>query len=1129
MKPHWAHSAGAPVFRAGLVYVAAAYVLCAAVTRAAMGLAIEPLWVADPDMIMEGAAMVADLDGDGSAEVVTAAYESIIVVDGAGTERWRFDGRGRYSTCPALLERPGQPPLIYAGDNTGLLTCLDGHGDVVWQRDIAPVFCSSPAVADLNGDGTLELVQGSLKGTLSVFNALTGAPLWTRDLGADCGSPAVGDIHGDGRPEIVMATGAGKLFALDAEGTPLWEFALGGTAPDWAICSAVIYGDASGRAGIAAGSREGRLVCLDGTGGVVWERMLRGGVASTISAGDIDGDGRADLFVVTELGVLYRFDEQGRVVWDIDTQGRSLAPGALVDLDGDGALEYLLCTQQGSLLAFDKEGAVVFTHQFDSRTINVTAAFGDIVPGRPGLEFAVTGGESGRVLCFGLSASVDARAEWRSYRCDNRLTGAWFGLSSEDAVRMTPENLEWDRLVSGEGVMFRVTNPGGGDAVLTAQATCVLPDGSRQAALGKVVGRQGVLQLPVSAAAPGPYRFAWTLSDGSGRVMTAGSRELTLHPYQNDQALARRAVLAMEAFTGGEAEPQDGKGVTAALARVAQDIQSEAAALMALQASVPGAAPGFREEVDARTASLNTRARRALALAGVAADLLASAPDVSLAPFAGTLWENRDVDQQLPESVVLPLRISRRCVPGEHEPVSIKLLNMSAEPAAVTVRATTPSAGPAVRISTVKPAPTNQRLAAWDPIVPLGDEGLAIPPLEVREVWVDLDCAGVQPGSCEIRLDFEAGASQSHVEIALDVLPFEMAGFDQMRLCCWASYTPDAVRDLLAHGNTVFTAPLPPVTVREGQAPALNIDFAALDEFLALLAGHDVYLLMQGIPELAVPMESDAYVPRLADYLNQVLGHLQERGIAEERVALYPHDEPGGHGWDTVNHYVAFGRQGRKARPNLQFYVNGGGDLAMFEALGEVASVWCPSFYMLSEDSPEMAYLRKSGRTLWSYDCAYMYARPIGANTKTINVAAQYRMAAIHGWHFGATGIGFWCYNVGPSMWEAIPDEYPLVYVNQDGTHTVSRRWEAVREGMEDARMLMALRERLADPAVNEGAKRRIRNLFEETVASNATQSLNEAHLGVARYGLDATNNDATVAEFRERLMDCIAALTQHP
>ena len=1129
MKSPSARPAGSPVCRAGFTYLVAACVLCAAVTRAAMGLAMEPLWVADPDMIMEGAAMVADLDGDGSAEVVTAAYESIIVVDGAGTERWRFDGRGRYSTCPALLERAGQPPLIYAGDNTGLLTCLDGHGDVVWQRDIAPVFCSSAAVADLEGDGALELVQGSLKGALNVFDALTGAPLWTRDLGGDCGSPAVGDINGDGRSEIVMTTGAGKLFALDADGNPVWDFALGATAPDWAICSAVLYGDASGRARIAAGSREGRFVCLDGTGGVVWERMLRGGVASTISAGDIDGDGRADLFAVTELGVLYRFDEQGRIVWDIDTQGRSLAPGALVDLDGDNALEYLLCTQQGNLFAFDTEGAVVFNHQFDNRTINVTAAFGDIVAGRPGLEFAVTGGESGRVFCFGLSAPVDARAEWRSYRCDNRLTGAWFGLSRQDVVRMTPENLEWDRLVSGEGVVFRVTNPGGGDTVLTAQASCVLPDGSRQAAVGKVAGRQGVLQLPVSAGAPGPYRFAWTLSDGSGRVMTAGSRELTLHPYQNDQALARRAVLAIEAFTDGEGGPQDGKGVKAALAREAHEIKAEAEALMALQAAVPGAAPGFREGVDARTASLNERAQRALRLARVARDLLASAPDVSLAPFAGTLWENRDVDQQVPEAVVLPLHISRRCVPGEHEPVSIKLLNVSAEPAEITVRVTMPPAGPAVNISTVNPAPSNHGVVAWDPIVPLGDEGLAIPPLEVREVWVDIDLAGVQPGYCGIRLDFEAGASRSHAEIALDVLPFEMAGLDTMRLCCWASYSPDAVRDLLAHGNTVFTAPLPPVTVAEGPSPVLRIDFAALDEFLALLAGHDVYLLLQGIPELAVPMESDAYVPRLADYLSQVAGHLQERGIAEERVALYPHDEPGGHGWDTVNHYVAFGRQGRKARPGLQFYVNGGGDLAMFEALGEVASVWCPSFYMLAEESPEMGYLRKSGRTLWSYDCAYLYARPIGANTKTINVAAQYRMAAIHGWHFGATGIGFWCYNVGPSMWEAIPDEYPLVYVNKDGTHTVSRRWEAVREGMEDARMLIALRERLADAAVNDGAKRQIRKLFEETVASNASQSLKEAHLGIARYGLDATNNDATVAEFRERLMDCIAALAQHP
>jgi hypothetical protein len=71
-------------------------------------------------MIMEGAPIVVDLNGDGDAEILTAAYENIIVVDGTGEELWRFDTRRRYSTCPAILEREGQSPLIYAGDNKGM-------------------------------------------------------------------------------------------------------------------------------------------------------------------------------------------------------------------------------------------------------------------------------------------------------------------------------------------------------------------------------------------------------------------------------------------------------------------------------------------------------------------------------------------------------------------------------------------------------------------------------------------------------------------------------------------------------------------------------------------------------------------------------------------------------------------------------------------------------------------------------------------------------------------------------------------------------------------------------------------------------------------------------------------------
>ncbi len=76
---------------------------------------------------------------------------------------------------------------------------------------------------------------------------------------------------------------------------------------------------------------------------------------------------------------------------------------------------------------------------------------------------------------------------------------------------------------------------------------------------------------------------------------------------------------------------------------------------------------------------------------------------------------------------------------------------------------------------------------------------------------------------------------------------------------------------------------------------------------------------------------------------------------------------------------------------------------------------------------------------------------------------------------------------------------------------------------MEDTRILIALREKLSDESVGAKTKEKIRPLPDVTLKEISTQALDEAHLGVARYVLDASNNDSTIGRVRDEMMECVA------
>jgi len=1089
------------------------------------------LWTVQTATFLESAPTLADINGDGFDEVLLAAREEIIALDGAGRELWRWRTRGRYYTYPAVLAREGRPARIYAADGTGLLTCLDGSGKVAWQQQLkgGASWCA-PVVSDLDHDGRWAVIQGDETGGLTALDAETGAARWQLGLKAAVVSPAVADLDGDGHDEVAASSADGGLSLIGSNGALLWRRQAGGPSPTWATSAPVLFRSSRAHGRVVVGANEGRVTCFDVSGKELWARETSGSVASSLSVGDLDRDGRADVFAITQTGVIYRFDEDGLERWRIDMQGRTIAAGALADLNDDGHIEFTVCTQSGRLMAFDDAGRMQVSRIFDNRTINMTPTLGRLSASRGGLSMVVPGGESGRVFCLGTQAQP-ASLQWAAYRGDARKTGSWMGLAQAGGAPSRPNSSPIPQqfgdgmaprapgpgaTATGEPVVFDIGVSDGAKLPLDASAECLRPDGSLQAAVTPVFGTRGELHLNFTVNDAGTYRFSWSARDADGRMLCSGGREVGLEPMATDRVLIQRALDALTSAAGRVADvlPLSGRA-----------LQRESEALGA-RARSQGAPELVRD------------ARRALSVASAVETAVGQGPGASLLAFETAMWDSGSVETLVPVAQAQPLRIARRVVPGEHEPVSVKLFNVTDRPLQVRITARAAPGGPSVTLLRSAEAPTSRGYMAWDALVEMDEAGLlTVPSLQTREVWLDAAFGAVQPGRHTVTLCCQAlngagvlegtngprdvPAPETVVEMTFDVLPFDGSAIRGLRMCCWASYGPRAVRDLLAHGNDVFCVPQPEPRY-DARGRLLGFDCAKLDTMLALLKGHDIVALVQGMPALKPQRGGTAYARELKRWLGALRARMRQFGFTTRAFALYPIDEPGGAGWNAIDTFAEFSRLVKAAAPDIRIYVNGGAEMPMLRKIGPYVDIWCPGLGQLAEASEEMAFIRATGKEIWSYDCGYGFTTAIRAPLKDTVTIAEYRTSALFALRHGGQGIGFWCYNIGPDAWMRVENDYPMVYPGRDKPVT-SRRWEAVREGLEDARILMALRSHLAD--VQDAAVREcIQHLLRVSLPALVDRSHREVLVGLGRSAFAASINERTLREFREEMLDCVAA-----
>jgi uncharacterized repeat protein (TIGR01451 family) len=192
---------------------------------------------------------VADLDDDGSPEVIGATYTLFALNGEDGSLQWSVDpDGGRVWPGVVVADVDGDDDLeIVTAHGGGYVHVFDHAGNIVWSQQPTPGDeLRSLAAADLEEDGDLEILVASTRSENQWYvyehDGALRAGNWpqhypnssTNGYSAGCYNEniAVGDLDGDGRGEIIGPSDVHYVTAYEDDGTQIRANVIYGTNPD---------------------------------------------------------------------------------------------------------------------------------------------------------------------------------------------------------------------------------------------------------------------------------------------------------------------------------------------------------------------------------------------------------------------------------------------------------------------------------------------------------------------------------------------------------------------------------------------------------------------------------------------------------------------------------------------------------------------------------------------------------------------------------------------------------------------------------------------------------------------------------------------------------------------------------
>ena len=1010
---------------------------------------------------------VCDLDGDGSLDLIMGTTAGrVLALDSKGNRKWFFDVGGTISCPPTILDI--ERPKIVVITNPGKVTCLDGKtGARSWEIALpGEVDWGSTAIAtaDLNGDGKQQIIVADKKGHLICLDN-SGAMLWMKNYKNGFNTaPAITDLDGDGNLEILFGTTGSPLVCFSNDGVERW-FLKGEGSVGSSPVTCDLNRDSTPE--ILLG-QDNDLIAVSNKGKIIWRFRMRKQIHDAISIGDINEDNKVEIVAVDLSGHVVCLTAKGKLLWTGNAEQRVRRSPAIADIDGNGAPEVIVGGYSSALHIFDADGNLKERVPL-RKSMNASPTIVDFKGDQRLSVICVTGADVAALTWMNSKPTIKPLVLWPEYRANSARTASVIQTKIIKQTRIA--KVDYGQFYVGIN-RFGVTIENPKEQLLKLRLE--ISKNGASPVKSEFTSSESIFNysLPYSIIGSSATNIKFCCKVFVGKKLIS-FREKTFYivPFAKDLADLRKIVADIK-----ECIPEivDQKYVSDRLTILSGQLSQ-----FEKQADLAGTLSSIeRNKLKDEIALLRIEANRFSGLAKAAAKagtILSVSGANPWAPFGG-------IDEFMEDKTFSPDLIIE-AFGGETESAALNLSNFSSRPLIIRVEPDPiyseldSSLVPARKVFSfheVLQVPTEALDYPYsaDALPLLGQAGtIIIPPWDVRQLWINADVSALSPGKWISKIRFRTMESESKevtANISIDVWKSHLPKQQDLKLCHWGyvhtSILKDqpeaALKDQVSHGTNVFVATntfAPKANYDEDCNLIGDIDFSQHDEYVQQHSSHGLILFFNYQSSLKCPAKkfSPQWTKAYKHWLKKWIDHLLQMGVAYKDFAFYPIDEPGLRE-GLVDLFISYSKPIREVDAKAQIYTDPVKRASMsdLKRMAPYVDIWCPNRggYLLKEGAEKLTFLKSTGKTVWTYECA--------GNAKHQSPLGYYRAQSWLVWFRGLTGIGFWSYctsRYDPWYMPAGGHDYLLIYQG-DGVVT-SKRWEAVRDGIEDYSMLQQLKD----------------------------------------------------------------------